>query len=58
MRQQVIISVTELEANGESGFNNTASIVVKEPASGTLEVNFNIIHILIALPCNIWLYKN
>lgn len=37
-RHQATIAVSDAEANGESGFNNTADIVVEEPESGTLEV--------------------
>ena len=37
-RQQATIPVSESEANGESGFNDTTSITVEEPESGSLEV--------------------
>ncbi|XP_076465121.1 adhesion G-protein coupled receptor V1-like [Babylonia areolata] len=43
VRRQVTVAVSEAEANGESGFNNTAAIVVEEPDSGTLEVPLLII---------------
>ena len=43
-RQQAIVAVSESEANGESGFNSTADIVVEEPESGSLEVGVMVTH--------------
>ncbi|KAL8615956.1 hypothetical protein ACOMHN_034632 [Nucella lapillus] len=42
-RSQLVVAVSSTEANGETGFNNTAAIVVEEPSAGTLEVPLLII---------------
>ncbi|KAK7486800.1 hypothetical protein BaRGS_00021947, partial [Batillaria attramentaria] len=42
-RSQLVVAVSEAEANGESGFNKTAHITVEEPDSGSIQIPLLII---------------